>query len=627
MCFQNLPIEFDENGRAYLKEGVANPYSYQTESLEERDAMLKEIAAKNGQIQDVDFDPVTRVAGALAFHSTVDLEKRCVLDTNSVATLFRGYEVILRGRDPRDASFISSRACGVCGGVHATASALSLEMALGIKPPPMGIVLRNLLLSCEYLYDNPLHLFVLAGPDFSASLMRDTNPEIWEKAQTAKAKYPELHGYDTIAEIMTDLNPLTGALYLEALEMTRVAREAYVLIGGKYPHPQTVIPGGVSTTLTPTLLNEFYMLMRSFFDYSQKCIGVWDDIYDFMYECNPDYKHVGELPVNMVDFGQWDHEDYYDGTYENCNEWGEKRWSTPGAVVDGKLVTTRLQDLNVGFEEFVEHSFYENWDDQDVPFKTDMVGQPISPYHPWNKTTIPRPGAQNWKERYSWSTTPTWDRHTFEAGAYSRVYITALAGKMPESNYVKSTGHSLVLNIPKGFKLPARQLEWKIPEVWNAIERNRARAYAVGFNLAVTLENWTRALDLQKRGETKVHTKFEIPSKGRQVGVGFWGAGRGLLGHWCVIEDGLLANYQICTPSTVNACPKTPWGESGPYEQAVLNSPILETNFKDHSDFKGIDILRVIRSFDPCMPCTTHVMVAGTDQMITREVNTCACGI
>ena len=151
MCLENLPIEFDEAGNARLKEGVANPYSYVTQTVEEREAFLTEIARKNGQINDVDFDPVTRVAGALAFHTTVNLKDRKVVDTASMATLFRGYEVILRGRDPRDAAFISSRACGVCGGVHATASALCIEMALDIKPPPLGIVIRNLLLSCEYL--------------------------------------------------------------------------------------------------------------------------------------------------------------------------------------------------------------------------------------------------------------------------------------------------------------------------------------------------------------------------------------------------------------------------------------------------------------------------------------------
>ncbi|CAN5809388.1 nickel-dependent hydrogenase large subunit [soil metagenome] len=625
MCFENLPIEFDEEGNAHLKAGVRNPYEYRVQTVEQRQEKLRELAARNGQLADVDFDPVTRVAGALAFHSTVDLKAGRVIDTNSMATLFRGYEVILRGRDPRDAAFISSRACGVCGGVHSTASALSIEMALGIRPPPLGIVVRNLLLSCEYLYDNPLHLFVLAGPDFSESLVKATNPEIWAKAETARTKCPDLHGYATIGAIMHDLNPLTGKLYLEALQMTRVAREAYVLLGGKYPHPETIIPGGVTTFVNITVLNEFYLRMTKFFDYAKKVIGIWDDMFDFLFEADPRYRDCGRLPATMADLGQWDHEDHYDATYANCNSWGEHRWSTPGVVVEGRLVTTRLTDINVGLEECVEHSYYEQWDD--YPHRTDPLGNPLSPYHPWTKTTIPRPGSQNWKERYSWATTPTWDRRTFEAGAYSRVYLTALANKIPQSDYIESTGRSLKLNIARGESLPAHQAEWTIPEVWNAFERNRARAYAVGFNLMVTIENLTRAFDLVKRGETKVATPFEIPAKGHAIGVGFWGAGRGFLSHHCEIRDGLLANYQIVTPSTINACPRTPWGEQGPYEAAVRNTPIIESNFEDEDDFQGIDILRAIRSFDPCMPCTTHVMVEGSDRVVTREVTTCACGI
>jgi len=625
MCFQNLPIEFDEDGNAHLREGVKNPYEYQTRTPEEREEKLRELAVKNGQLSDVDFDPVTRVAGALAFHSTVDLAAGRIVDTSSMATLFRGYEVILRGRDPRDAAYISSRACGVCGGVHSTASALAVEMALGIKPPPLGIVVRNLLLSCEYLYDNPLHLFVLAGPDFSESLVKQTNPEIWAKAEVARTQFSDVHGYETIGEIMHDLNPLTGKLYLEALQMTRVAREAYVLLGGKYPHPETIVPGGVTTFVNTTTLNEFYLHMVKFFDYSKKIIAIWDDVFDFYYEADPRYRDCGKLPATMIDLGQWDHEDYYDATYENCNAWGEKRWSTPGVLVNGELVTTRLTDINVGLEEFVEHSYYEKWTDQ--KFKTDPLGNPLSPNHPWNKTTIPRPGSQNWKERYSWSTTPTWDRQTFEAGAYARVYISALAQKLPPSDYMESTGHSLKLHIPKGEDLAASDPEWVVPDVWNAFERNRARAYAVGFNLMVTIENLNRAFDLLKRGETEVSTPFEIPATGHSIGAGFWGAGRGFLSHYCEIEDGLLANYQIVTPSTVNACPRTPWGEHGPYEQAVINTPVIETNYSSEENFQGIDILRAIRSFDPCMPCTTHVMVEGSERVVTREVTTCACGI
>ncbi len=207
------------------------------------------------------------------------------------------------------------------------------------------------------------------------------------------------------------------------------------------------------------------------------------------------------------------------------------------------------------------------------------------------------------------------------------MYISALAQKIPHSHYFASTGSSLKLVIPRGAARPEMELEWRVPSIWNAFERNRARAYAVGFNLMVTIENWVRAQDLMKRGETQVTTPFTIPSKGHHIGVGFWGAGRGFLTHHCEIKDGLLANYQIITPSTVNACPRTPWGDPGPYEEAVMNTRIVESKFTGEDDFQGIDILRAIRSFDPCMPCTTHVMVEGTDRVVTRDVTTCACGV
>ncbi|MFQ5651240.1 MAG: nickel-dependent hydrogenase large subunit [bacterium] len=623
MCFKNLPIEFDEQGNATLKEGVADPYAYKTTSLDEEQDKLKALLARNGFIKNVDFDPVTRVAGALAFHSVVDLKNRKVLSTNSMATLFRGYEVILKGRDPRDAAYISSRACGVCGGVHATVSALALEMAVGVTPPPLGVLLRNLLLSIEYLYDHPLILFLLGGPDYSEQLVSETTPKLFEKAKKAATKFEHFHGYKTIADIMHDLNPLTGRLYVEALQMTRVAREAYVLIGGKYPHPQTVVPGGIAATVTLSVMNEMYMRLQQFFDYSKKVVGVWDDIYDFFLEQNPEYAKCGMRPATMMDSGVWDRPDAYDATYQNMDKWGRARWATPGVLVDGEVVTTDLQLLNAGYEEFVAHSYYEEWNGH--RYQQDPVGNPLSPNHPWNKETIPKPGKQSWRDRYSWDTTPTWDRMPMEAGAYARLYLTAKARELPQCKFIHATGNSLQIHVPKA-ELEGSTLEWKVPKVWNAFERNRARAYAIPYSAMVAMENWMMAMHMLRQGETKVSNKFEIPRKGTQVGVGFWGAGRGFLSHHVVIENGAIANYQIGTPSTLNAAPRTPWGVPGPYEEAVLNTPLLE-DFKSADDYKGIDILRAIRSFDPCMPCTTHIMVEGNDTVITREVTTCACGV
>ncbi|MBI5301731.1 MAG: nickel-dependent hydrogenase large subunit [Chloroflexi bacterium] len=623
MCFKNLPIEFDEHGKAYLKEGVRDPYAYQTLSLDAQADKIKDLLARNGHIKSVDFDPVTRVAGALAFHSVVDLKERRVLETNSMATLFRGYEIILKGRDPRDAAFISSRACGVCGGVHAATSALSLEMAFPVAPPPLGIATRNLLLAIEFLYDHPLHLFLLAGPDYSQAIMQLTNPEIWERAKTTPAPHANWHGYRTIGDIMVDMNPLTGALYLEALHMTRVAREAYVLLGGKYPHPETVIPGGMTSTISITSFNEVYSRIARFFDYSKKVVGIWDDLTEFFYAANPAYKQVGARPANMIDPGIWDDPFAYDASYANCNAWGEKRWATPGVIVDGQVVTTKLQALNIGIEEFVEHSYYDTWDNP--RFKTDPAGNPLSPHHMWNKDTKPRPSGQNWREKYSWDTSPRWDRKAMEAECAARLWNTAAGGVFPHTRFIQATGTSLKLQVPEG-KQPAVEMEWHVPAVWNAFERNRGRAYCIPYTVMVAFDNWLIGLDLLKQGKDKIHTPFELPRNGTHIGAGFWGAGRGFLTHHAIIDNGVLSNYQIVTPSTWNASPRGPQGDPGPYEEAVMNTPILE-NASSIENFKGIDILRTIRSFDPCMPCTTHVHVDGTNHVVVREVNTCACGL
>jgi hydrogenase large subunit len=627
MCFKNLPVEFDASGKPYLREDVSDPYSVTT-TVPAADGgvqtltrdQIEDLLARNGHIQEKDFDPVTRVAGALAFHSVVDMEQRKVIEARSVATLFRGYEIIMMGRDPRDALYITSRACGVCGGVHATCSALAIEMAIGVKPPPLGVVVRNLLLATEFLYDNPLHLFLLAGPDYSETIVRRTNPELWERATRATAPNGNIHGYSTIGDIMQDLNPLTGSLYLEAIHMTRVAREAYVLIGGKYPHPQTVVPGGVSATVNLTTFNEIYLRIQQFFDYAKRSVAIYDDLCDFFYDANPAYRDVGRTTANLIDLGIWDDPYAYDATYENCGAWGERRWATPGVIIDGQQVTTNLQHINVGLEEFVDHSFYEAWDDH--RFKTDPLGAPLSPFHPWNKTTKPRPQGSNWREKYTWSTSPRWDRQAMDAEAAARLWNTAVARKLPENDYIEATGSSLRFHLPAG-KMPAMDLEWRVPDVWNAFERNRGRAYSIAYTSLVALNVWRQGMEMMKRGETAVSTKFEIPTRGMQLGVGFWGAGRGYLSHHVIIEDGVCTNYQIVTPSTTNASPRDPWGRPGKYEEAVLNTPVLETT--GPGDFQGIDILRAIRSFDPCMPCTTHV---HTDQgVVSREVNTCACGV
>jgi hydrogenase large subunit len=208
---------------------------------------------------------------------------------------------------------------------------------------------------------------------------------------------------------------------------------------------------------------------------------------------------------------------------------------------------------------------------------------------------------------------------TVETGVYGRMWTTALAQKHPKNDFYNATGDGITILLPK-FQLPEMVLEWKVPAQVNALERLRAKAYSVGWQADIAMCCLLQAFDLWRRGETKAWTKFRIPQDER-VAVGMWEAGRGWLVHHMIMDKGRIVNYQITTPSTLNAAPRDPFGNAGPYEEAVIGTPLLETTKDD--ELKGIDILRAVRSLDPCMPCTTHIDTGKG--VIVREINSCSC--
>jgi hydrogenase large subunit len=613
MCFKNLPIEFDAHGRARLRDDTwAQP-----SQVRPPDHVIEQLAS-GAHLRTFDIDPVTRVAGALSLHTVVDLERRRVVEARTEATLFRGYEVILKGREPTDAIHISSRACGVCGGVHATCAAMALEMAFGVAPPPLAIIARNLGEGAELLYDHTLHLFLLAGPDYSEAIVSRTSPSLWARAQRAEAPRAGMHGLRSVADIMRGLNPLHGPLYLEALDISRAARETASLMLGKYPHPSTIYPGGLGIDASAQVFNQVLGRITRLLDYGKKVAAVWDDLVEFFLAEVPEYARVGERRTNLLCTGMWDDPEAYDATYAHCADWGEQRLATPGVIVDGELRTTRLDAINLGIEEFVDHSYYQRWESHRFP--TDPLGSPLSPFHPWNKQTVPAPARQNWREKYTWGTAPRWDRETMESGPLARQWITAMAGKL-ENEFIRVVPGGLEIDLPAG-QTGALTLRWRIPTRPNALERNRARAYHIAYCGMVAYTFLLKAFEYLRLGRSAMSTPYTVP--GEAIGVGFWEAGRGTLTHHAVIEGGRLANYQIVTPSTWMASPHDPFGAPGPYEEAMLNTPLLE-EFEQPEQFTGIDILRTVRSFDPCMPCTVH-LYAGK-RVLHRDATSCACGL
>jgi hydrogenase large subunit len=241
--------------------------------------------------------------------------------------------------------------------------------------------------------------------------------------------------------------------------------------------------------------------------------------------------------------------------------------------------------------------------------------------HPWNQTTVPVPQKRDLNGgNYSWVMSPRWfDRTSGDhlaldtgGGPLARLWSTALSG-LVDTPYVKATGHSVRITLPKSEKLPETTLEWEIPQWSNTIERDRARPYFVAYSAAMALYFLERAMGIVRSGETRVFTDFEVPEEA--IGCGFHEAVRGVLSHHLVIKNKKIANYHPYPPTPWNASPRDSYGTPGPYEDAVQGQPIFEENGPD--DFKGIDIMRTVRSFDPCLPCGVH-MYLGKGRNMTR---------
>jgi hydrogenase large subunit len=302
-----------------------------------------------------------------------------------------------------------------------------------------------------------------------------------------------------------------------------------------------------------------------------------------------------------------------DYTYKNMTKWGRAMFVTPGVVIDGKLVTTDLVEINLGIRILLGHSYYDDWADAGETFvRTDPLGNPVDKRHPWNQTTIPRPQKRDFKGNYSWVMCPRW-YHNGEhlsmdtgGGPIARLWATALAG-LVDIGYVKATGNSVQINLPKTVAMPEVQFEWKVPKWSNAIERDRARTYFQAYAAGCALHFAQKAMEDLHTGKTKSWSNFKVPDEA--IACGFHEAVRGVLSHHVVIREGKIANYHPYPPTPWNATPRDVYGTPGAYEDAVQNTPIFEENGPEN--FKGIDIMRAVRSFDPCLPCGVHMYLGN----------------
>ncbi|WP_127358310.1 nickel-dependent hydrogenase large subunit [Actinacidiphila soli] len=568
-------------------------------------------AAGDGSgLVEMAWDPITRIVGSLGIHTKIDFKQKRVAECYSTSSVFRGYSVFMRGKDPRDAHFITSRICGICGDNHATCSVYTQNMAYGVKPPHLAEWIINLGESAEYMFDHNIFQENLVGVDYCEKMVRETNPGVLELAERTEAPHAGEHGYRTIADIMRSLNPIEGEFYREALQVSRYTREMFCLMEGRHVHPSTLYPGGVGTIASVQLFTDYLSRLMRYVEFMKRVVPLHDDLFDFFYEALPGYEEVGRRRVMLGCWGALNDPEYCDFTYANMTDWGRRMFVTPGIIVDGKLVTNDLTEINLGIRILLGSSYYEDWQGQEQFVTRDPLGNPVDPRHPWNQHTIPAPQKRDFNGNYSWVMSPRWfDGKDYLAldtggGPIARLWSTALSG-LVDTGYVKATGHSVVINLPRTMTKPETRFEWKIPKWSNALERNRARTYFQAYTAAIALHFAEKGLEEVRAGRTQTWEKFEVPDE--SIGVGFTEAVRGVLSHHMVIRDGKIANYHPYPPTPWNASTRDTFGTPGPYEDAVQNTPIFEENPPEN--FKGIDIMRAVRSFDPCLPCGVHMYV------------------
>jgi hydrogenase large subunit len=564
------------------------------------------------------WDPITRIVGSLGIYTKVDFANMTVAECHSTSSIFRGYSIFMKGKDPRDAHFITSRICGICGDNHATCSCYTQNMAYGVKPPPLAEWIVNLGEAAEYMFDHNIFQENLVGVDFCERMVKETNPGVLAKAENTRSAHEEAHGYKTIADIMRALNPFTGEFYREALQVSRWTREMFCLMEGRHVHPSTLYPGGVGTVATIQLMTDYVTRLMRYVEFMKKVVPMHDDLFDFFYDALPGYENVGLRRTLLGCWGSFQDPDVCNFSYKDMEAWGRKMFVTPGVVVDGKLVTTSLVDINLGIRILLGSSYYDDWTDQEMFVTRDPLGNPVDRRHPWNQHTNPKPQKRDLDDKYSWVMSPRWydgkDHLALDTGGgpLARLWSTALAGFV-DIGYLKSTGHSVQINLPKTALKGPVSFEWKIPQWSNTLERNRARSYFQAYAAAAALHFAEKALIEIRAGRTKTWEPFDVPDEA--IGCGFTEAVRGVLSHHMVIRDGKIANYHPYPPTPWNANPRDVYGTPGPYEDAVQDQPLFEENKPE--DFKGIDIMRTVRSFDPCLPCGVH-MYLGKGRTLKR---------
>jgi len=559
-------------------------------------------------------DPITRIEGHLRIE--VQAENGRIADAWATSTQFRGIEIIMQGRDPRDAWAFTQRICGVCTVVHAVASCRAVEDALNIRIPPNANIIRNLIHGMQFIQDHVIHFYHLhaldwvdvvsalsADPAGTARVARQISPwpnnseTYFREVQDRLKKFVAggqlgifTNGYwgHPAYKLPPEVNLLAVAHYLEALDWQRDVIRLHTVFGGKNPHPNFLVGGMASAinledtaTINAERLTDIHDMIRRARRFVEEVY--WPDLLAIagFYK---DWASIGAGVGNYLAVGEFPEVDVrdLDSLY------------LPRGMILNKNLNQVLPYDHMKVEEFITHSWYEYAGGGDIglhPWQGETKAKYEGPPTPWTYVQD--------HPKYTWMKAPRYEGRPMEVGPLARMLVAYASGHEEARALVRDTLGRLNVG-------PAA--------LFSTLGRVAARGIETVL-LARRMEKWYGDLIARiKSGDVATFNpdKWEKSTwPARAQGYGYLDAPRGALGHWVLIENGTIARYQCVVPSTWNCSPRDGQGQLGPYEAALVdNHPLVDPA-------RPIEILRTIHSFDPCMACGVHVLDA-TGRLVTE---------
>ena len=549
-------------------------------------------------------DPVTRIEGHLRIEAEVD--GGVVRDAWSSSTMFRGIEIVLKGRDPRDAWAFTQRICGVCTTVHAIASIRAVENAIGASPPPNARLLRNLIIAAQCVQDHVIHFYhlhaldwvdivsalkadpaktsalaeslsdwPLSGPKYFAGI-RDRVKSFVDRGQLGP--FANAYWGHPAYRLPPEANLMAVAHYLEALDWQREFIRMHAVLGGKNPHLQSFLVGGMATPIDPN---------------SQAAInaGTIAELKQFVAKARDFVArvYIPDLLAIASFYKDWAGHGKGVGNYMSYGEYPDNDSASPGLFLPTGII--RGRDLSrveavdsKKVTEYVSHSWYQYQQGDSAslhPFQGETSPTYTGPTPPYERLDTDK--------KYSWLKSPRYADEPMEVGPLARMLVSYVSGH----SQVKALVDTVLKKLGVG------------PDaLFSTLGRVAARGIETQV-LAEKMGDWVDGLASNMAGhDLRIHdnSKWEPSSwPADAMGAGFHEAPRGSLGHWVHIQEGLIANYQCIVPSTWNAGPRDAKGRRGPYEEALLATPVADPQ-------RPLEILRTVHSFDPCMACGVHVV-------------------